>query len=70
MSYENGFENVNVSLNPKSMLLHTTRFNFKMQYFGCSQKSENIEQKLFTELKKFVITKVTTNGYTLVKLGF
>ena len=29
-----------------------------------------MDQKLFTELKKFVITKVTTNGYTLLKLGF
>ena len=42
-------------------------------YMGFIQKVEelkNVEQKLLSKLKKFVISKVTTNGYTLVKLGF
>ena len=34
------------------------------------QELENVGKKLSSKLKKFVISKVTTNGYTLVKLGF
>ena len=49
--------------------------DLKMNYSKSPKDSKHFYSNIFLELenvklKKFVIRKVTTNGYTLVKLGF